>query len=94
MVIIVAGKLTIKTGSRDEFIAKSLEAIGLARKNEDCEDFSVSPDPLDHDRVNIFEKWKSRSSLNAFRESGPESDIFSLVESLDVKEYEIKTRSQ
>ena len=57
MTIIVAGKLTIKPGSRDEFIEKSREAILQARKNEDCEDFSVSPDPIDFDRVNIFEKW-------------------------------------
>ena len=89
MAIIVAGKLTIKAGARDEFIAKSLEAIGLARENEDCEDFSVSPDPLDHDRVNIFEKWKSRASLTAYRGSGPEPDIFALVASFDVNEYEI-----
>jgi quinol monooxygenase YgiN len=91
MAIIVAGKLTIKSGSRDEFIKKSLDAMLLARKNEACEDFSVSPDPLDLNRVNIFEKWKSRSSLDEFRNSGPESDIFSFVEAFDVDEYEVNT---
>jgi len=91
MAIIVAGKLTIKSGSRDELIKKSLEAMLLARKNEACEDFSVSPDPIDMKRVNIFEKWKSRSSLDEFRNSGPENDIFSFVEAFDVKEYEVNT---
>jgi quinol monooxygenase YgiN len=89
MAIIVAGKLTIKSGSRDEFVSKSREAMLLARKNKACEDFSVSPDPIDLDRVNIFEKWESRSALDAFRDSGPENDMFSLVKSFDVIEYEV-----
>jgi quinol monooxygenase YgiN len=89
--IIVAGKLTIKSGSRDEFIEKSREATLQARENEACDDFSVSPDPIDLNRVNIYEKWKSRSALDAFRGSGPESDIFSLVVCFDVNEYEINT---
>ncbi|TVO70022.1 putative quinol monooxygenase [Sedimenticola selenatireducens] len=91
MAIIVAGKLTIQLGSRDEFINKSCQSILQARKDEACEDFAVSPDPVDVSRVNIFEKWKSHSALNAFRNSGSESDIFSLVESFDVNEYEIST---
>ncbi|WP_020560562.1 putative quinol monooxygenase [Thiofilum flexile] len=89
MAIIVAGKLIIKSGSRDEFVDKSCEAILLARKNESCMDFSVSPDPIDLNRVNIFEKWKSRSALDTFRKSGPENNLFSLVESFDVSEYEL-----
>lgn len=89
MAIIVAGKLKIKSGSRDEFIENSRAAILLARKNEACEDFSVSPDPIDPSRVNVFEKWRSREALNAFRSAGPESDIFSVVEAFDVNEYEV-----
>jgi len=89
--IIVAGKLTIKSGSRDEFVEKSREATLLARKEEACEDFAVSPDPIDLSRVNIFEKWRSKSALDVFRESGPESNMFSLVESFDIKEYEVNT---
>ena len=89
MVIIVAGTLTIKAGWREQFIEKSRESILQARKNEACVDFSVSPDPIDFNRVNIFEKWKSRSALDEFRRSGPESDVFSLVAIFDVNEYEI-----
>lgn len=89
MAIIVAGSLIIKSGLRDEFVARSLEDVVLARSNLSCEDFSVSPDPIDPKRVNIFEKWHSKSDLDAFRNAGPETDIFSLVESFDVHEYEI-----
>lgn len=79
----------IRSGARDEFLAKSREAILQARKNPACQDFSVSPDPIDLDRVNIFEKWQSRSALEAFRDLGPENDMFSLVEAFDVNEYEV-----
>ncbi len=91
MAIIVAGKLKIMSGLRDEFINESLEAMKQAREIEDCEDFSVSPDPIDINRVNIFERWKSRSSLDKFRNTGPESDIFSVVETFDVSEYKVNT---
>ena len=89
MTIIVAGKLILKPGLREEFVEKSLEAISQARRLDACEDFCVSPDPIDENRVNIFEKWKSRDSLDGFRESGPDNESFSLVESFDVHEYEI-----
>ena len=56
MPIIVGGKLALKLGSRDAFIEKSIESISLARKNPDCQDFSVSPDPIDGTRINIYEK--------------------------------------
>jgi quinol monooxygenase YgiN len=91
MTLIVAGKLTIKPGLRDKFIDKSREAMLLARENDACEDFSVSPDPIDRNRVNIFEKWRSRSALESFRDSGPEGDVFSLVHSFEVNEYEVNT---
>lgn len=89
MAIIVAGKLIIKSGKRDDFITGSLEAVTLARSNHACEDFSVSPDPLDPSRVNVFEKWQSTEDLAVFRNSGPEDDLFSLVESFYVQEYKV-----
>lgn len=91
MIVIVAGKLILKAGSRSEFIEKSRDAIVQARMLEMCEDFSVSPDPIDENRVNIFEKWISHSALVEFRNSGPNNDFFSLVENFDINEYEINT---
>lgn len=91
MQIIVAGKLILKPGKRKEFIEHSIEAICQARKLDACDDFSVSEDPIDENRVNIFEKWQSRKSLEEFRNTGPENQSFLLVESFDVKEYEIDT---
>lgn len=89
MAIIVAGKLTIQPGRRDEFVLRSIDAVVQARAHNACEDFSVSADPVDATRVNIFEKWQSRAALDAFRNAGPESDLFTLVESFDVEEYDV-----
>ena len=89
MAVIVAGKLLVKPGSRDEFLNSSGPAILAARNHPECRDFAVSPDPIDEDRVNIFEFWQSRSALDSFRNSGPDNTAFSLVETFDVEEYEI-----
>lgn len=91
MAIIVAGKLKLKPGSRHEFIEKSCDAIRQARALAACEDFSVSPDPIDENRVNIFEKWLARAPLELFRNTGPDNDSFALVESFEINEYEINT---
>lgn len=89
MPILVAGSLIIKAGFRDTFVARSQPAIRLARSHEDCLDFAVSPDSLDVNRVNVFEKWRSRAALEAFRNTDPEDDLFSLVETFAVQEYEV-----
>ena len=91
MPIIVAGKLIIKSGLRDRFIIESLESVSIARSNKSCEDFSVSPDLLEENRVNIFEKWCSLEALDAFRVAIPENDLFAMVESFQVNEYEIES---
>lgn len=91
MLIVVAGKLILHPNARAEFIAKSIEAIKLARCNDDCLDFSVSADPIEVNRVNIFEKWKSITALNEFRDAAGNGDLFLLVKSFDVNEYEINT---
>jgi quinol monooxygenase YgiN len=87
--IIVSGKLQIKANLRDEFISRSKQAIRSARSDAGCIDFSVSPDPLDENRVNVFEEWKSKAELESFRGNGPEDDLFELIENAEVIEREI-----
>ena len=89
MPIIVAGKLILKPAAREVFIEKSIPTILLVRQNKACEDFSVSPDPIYENRINIFEKWTTRAALVEFRDSGPESDLFTLVDAFDIEEYEV-----
>jgi quinol monooxygenase YgiN len=87
MPIIVAGNIAVQPGQRGIFIQQSLAAIQAARQTEGCYDFAVSPDPLEADRVNIYEHWRSEQDLQAFRASGPDSDLSALIQSLYVREY-------
>ena len=87
--IIVAGSIDVKAGCRDEFIARSINAVQAARRTSDCLDFAVSPDPVDDERVNIFEAWVSQSALDTFRESGPEDDMSALIENIQIRELSV-----
>lgn len=88
--IIVSGKIYVKSGRRDEFVQRSTSAVTAARRAAGCLDFAVSPDPVEENRVNIFEKWESREKFLAFRGDGPGTDVASLIEELNVNEDEVK----
>lgn len=88
--IIVSGKIYVTPGTRDAFIEQSLGAVKSARETSGCIDFVVAADPLESNRVNIYEAWNSESELNLFRGSGPDSDIASMIESAEVKEHRVE----
>lgn len=90
MSIIVAGKLLIQPGQRESFIRASLPAVQAARQTMGCMDFAVSPDPLEENRVNIYECWASESELQNFRESGPSEDLTGLIAQFEVQQYSVK----
>jgi quinol monooxygenase YgiN len=77
--IIVSGKLYVAAGRRDAFLARSLESIVAARRAPGCLDFVVAADPIEHDRVNVYEEWESESELESFRGEGPGPDLASLI---------------
>lgn len=77
--LIVSGRLYLKAGAMDAFLAASKEAVALARKTLGCRDFVMSPDPIEPDRVNIYEEWDSEKALLDFRGSGPDSDMRSVI---------------
>lgn len=87
--IIVAGSIYCRPGTRDEFVQGSLEAVEAARAHGECVDFAVAADPLDGDRVNIFEKWTSLEALLAFREDGPGDDLSLKIVRAKVSQYEV-----
>lgn len=88
--IIVEGRIFCQPGTRDDFVRLSLEAVRAARGNVACLDFVVAPDPLDQDRVNIFEKWESLDALMAFREDGPGDDLASKIRRAEVHQHTMK----
>lgn len=89
--IIVSGKIYVRPGAREQFLAASLEAVVQARRSRGCRDFVVAADPLEPDRVNVYEEWESEEALLAFRGSGPDSDLFASVVRAEVARHVISS---
>lgn len=89
MHVLIVGHLTIARGRRDAFVAQSFDAVRKARATSACLHFSVSPDPIEPNRVNVCERWSSRAALLAFREEGPDETDWSAVEAFHVQELNL-----
>src|SRR5690554_5024025 len=78
--IIVSGRIYVRAGTRERFLASSANAIVQAREWPGCRDFVVAEDPIEADRVNVYEEWDSEEELLAFRDSGPDESLSSVIE--------------
>jgi quinol monooxygenase YgiN len=78
-VIIVSGRIHVRPGARAEFLSRSAAAIAQARRTPGCLDFVVAADPLEPDRVNVYEQWESEEALLRFRGDGPGEDLSSRI---------------
>ena len=87
--IIVSGKIYVRPGRREAFLAASMEAVAQARRTTGCLDFVVAADPIEPGRVNVYESWDSEAALLAFRGGGPGSDLTSEILRADVKRHEV-----
>ncbi len=90
--IIVAGALRVAAGDRDRYLAGVAEVARLARAATGCSDFVQAADPLDPERINVYERWESDEDLLRFRTSGdpaaPAPDVPDLL-SAEVRKYRI-----
>jgi len=87
--LIVSGRLILKPGTRDQFLACCEPSIRMARRAPGCLDFAVSADTIEPDRANVYEAWTDAKSLTAFRESGADDPSFSFIVHADVERHEI-----
>jgi len=87
-VIIVAGTLRVDPDQRDEFLAMVSAATAMARQAPGCLDFAQSADPLEPDRVNVYERWESDEQLEAFRALPGDGEL-PPIRSADVHRYRI-----
>jgi len=88
-VIIVSGSIHVRPGQRDAFLASSRDAIVEARATEGCLDFVVAADPIERNRVNVYEEWESEGALIAFRGAGPGSGLTSTIVRVGVRRHVI-----
>ncbi len=86
--IIVAGHLTIDTDDRDSYLRTCETVVQTARHTDGCLDFAISADLVDPTRINVYERWRDRPALEAFRDQGPADDQMSTLIAIDVGEYQ------
>jgi quinol monooxygenase YgiN len=88
--VIVAGTLTVDAADRAAYLEVAGRATALARSAPGCLDFAQSPDPLDPQRINIFERWETEGDLQAFRDLPSDaSESLPPIRAADVRRYRI-----
>ena len=87
--IIVAGWLRLAPSDRDGYLDGCRAVIEAARSAPGCIDFHLSADPLESDRINVFEQWESVDAVEAFRGSGPSDDQQATILDAHVAQHEI-----
>lgn len=90
--IIVAGHIRVAPEQLTNYMNHCRQVVELARAAPGCLDFSLSPDPLEPGRINVFERWTSDTDVEAFRGAGPEGPNSDAIVSADVAQYEVHTR--
>jgi quinol monooxygenase YgiN len=88
-VIIVAGRIHVASGRREAFLASSYQAMVNARSAPGCRDFVIAADPLEPDRVNVYEEWDTESELAAFRGTGPSQELTGDIVRAEVSRHHI-----
>ena len=87
--IIVAGHIRVAPESRAAYLAGCHEVIVAARAAPGCLDFHISPDPLEPDRINIFEQWESADAVESFRGAGPSGEQAAAILDATVEQHEV-----
>jgi quinol monooxygenase YgiN len=73
--IIIAGYSLTEAADRDAAVAAFQPMVERARREVGCIDLHVSADPLDAERINVFERWPDRASLDAWRKIADPPDV-------------------
>jgi quinol monooxygenase YgiN len=87
--IIVSGSIYVDEAERDGYLAGCREVIVAARKAEGCHDFHLSADPIEADRINVYEQWESVPAVEAFRGSGPSDEQTATIRDARVFQHEV-----
>jgi quinol monooxygenase YgiN len=90
--IIVAGHLTVDAHSRDDYLHSCEAVVEAARDTDGCLDFAIGADLVDPTRINVYERWRDRPTLEAFRDAGPDDDQQSALVAIDVGEFHATPR--
>ncbi|MEU4527794.1 antibiotic biosynthesis monooxygenase [Micromonospora ureilytica] len=85
--LIIAGSLRVEPGTRDAYLSGCGPVIAQARATAGCLDFLLAADPLEPDRIHVYERWESPEQLAAFRGSGLDDAQEAAILGADVQRY-------
>ena len=88
--IIVAGHLTVDADHRGDYLRSCEDVVTTARETDGCLDFAIGADLVDRTRINVYERWRDRPTLEAFRGQGPDGAQMSTPVAIDVGEYQVQ----
>jgi quinol monooxygenase YgiN len=87
--VIVAGHLNVDPHQRESYLAGCVSVVEQARHAPGCLDFTITADLVDAGRINVFERWESQETLEAFRGSGPGDEQGAVILTASVAEYDV-----
>ena len=94
MTTIVSGIIRVDKAERDRYLAHCLEVVIAARASDGCIDFHISADPIESDRINVYEQWVSVAAVEAFRGSGPSDEQAALIRDAAVWQHEVASSAR
>ena len=94
MTTIVSGIIRVDEAERDHYLAGCLEVVVAARATEGCIDFHISADPIESDRINVYEQWESVAAVEAFRGSGPSDEQAAAIRDASVWQHEVASSAR
>jgi quinol monooxygenase YgiN len=89
--VIVAGKVYVDPSERARMIEGHRRIVERAREHPGCLDISISPDPIEDGRVNVYEYWESREVLDAWRKIAPQPSVSVEMRSGEVLKHEVSS---
>ncbi len=92
--IIVSGSITVDASERAAYLEGCRAVIEQARSAPGCLDFHIAADPLEPDRINVYEQWESAQAVEAFRGSGPSDEQAATIKSGAVFQHEVASSTQ
>ena len=87
--IIVSGEIYVDPTDRDDYLEERRDVIETARRSTGCVDFYLTADPLEPDRINVYEQWESAAAVEEFRGSGPSSEQTAAIQDASVFQHEV-----
>lgn len=88
--IIVSGWLHVLPEQRQAYLDGCTPVVAAARDAPGCIDFYLGADPLNPERIVVFEQWVSAEAVEAFRGGdGPQPQHLDSIVDAHVEQHEI-----